>query len=404
MSLTERLDRFQQRHRWAGFPLAVVYKFFDDQGGYLAALITYYGFLSVFPLLLLLSSVLGFVLQGNQHLQQEILNSALRKFPVIGTQLGDPHGLQGSSLAIVIGLVGSLYGALGVAQATQNAMNTMWAVPRNRRPNPITSRLRSLALLGIGGATFLLTAVLSGLGSNGYGLSIGPTTRSAASILAVLLTAAFFVFLFRLATTRELSRWDVLPGAIGAAVVWQVLQTFGTQYVGGVVKNADATNGVFAIVLGLIAWIYLATVSLLLCVQSNVVRVRRLFPRTLLTPFTDDVDLTDADRRAYSSYARAQRTKDFESVEVHFANDGQNATAKRRLRARLEAEAAQVEHEADEAEEWAEHEADVASEQVKDAADEAERIADRPGPRRPSAPRPEPGSPEADRSRPVAEG
>jgi hypothetical protein len=122
---------------------------------------------------------------------------------------------------------------------------------------------------------------------------------------------------------------DVLPGAIGAALVWQLLQIFGTQYVGGVVRNADATNGVFAIVLGLIAWIYLATVSLLLCVQGNVVRVRRLYPRNLLTPFTDDVDLTDADQRAYRSYARAQRTKDFESVDVSFANDGQNATARR---------------------------------------------------------------------------
>jgi YihY family inner membrane protein len=361
VSLTERLDAFQQRHHWAGFPLAVLYKFFDDQGGYLAALITYYGFLSVFPLLLLLSSVLGFLLQGDPHLQQEILTSALRKFPVIGEQLGDPKGLRGSSLAIVIGLVGSLYGALGVAQATQNAMNTMWAVPRNRRPNPIASRVRSLALLAIGGLTFLLTAVLSGLGSNGYGLSVGPMIRSAASLVATVLTAAYFVFLFRLATTRGLTRRQVLPGAIAAAVVWQILQTFGTEYVGGVVKNADATNGVFAIVLGLIAWIYLATVSLLLCVQSNVVRVRKLYPRTLLTPFTDDVDLTDADRRAYSSYARAQRSKDFQSVEVRFENDGQNATARRNLRQTDEAS-----------------EDDARDDVARQRADEAERLADRP--------------------------
>jgi YihY family inner membrane protein len=333
MALTQRLDAFQQRHRWAGFPLAVVYKFFDDQGGYLAALITYYGFLSVFPVLLILASVLGFLLRDNPDLRTQILNSALSQFPVIGQDLGDPKGLTGSTEAVIIGLVGSLYGTLGVAQATQNAMNTMWAVPRNRRPNPITSRLRSLVLLGTGGLTFLLTASLSGLGTNGYGLSIGTLIRASASVLSVVLTAAFFVFLFRASTTRALRRVDVLPGAIGAAVVWQVLQIFGTQYVGGVVRNADATNGVFAIVLGLIAWIYLATISLLLCVQANVVRVRRLYPRTLLTPFTDDVDLTDADQRAYTSYARAQRTKDFESVNVSFANDGQNATARRKRKA-----------------------------------------------------------------------
>jgi membrane protein len=335
VTLTERLDRFQQRRRWAGFPLAVVYKFTDDQGGYLAALITYYGFLSVFPLLLLLSSVLGFLLQGNPELQQQILDSALRQFPVIGQQLGDPRGLRGSTLAVVIGLAGSLYGALGVAQATQNAMNTMWAVPRNRRPNPITSRLRSLLMLAVGGLTFLVTATLSGFGTTRLGLihNLHEALRLGATALSAVITAAFFVFVFRWSTTRPLSRIQVLPGAIGAAIVWQLLQTFGAVYVGGVVRPADATNGVFAIVLGLIAWIYLATVALLLCGQLNVVQVRHLYPRTLLTPFTNDVDLTDADQRAYTSYARAQRTKEFESVDVSFENDGQNATARKRRRA-----------------------------------------------------------------------
>jgi membrane protein len=358
VSATQRLDAFQQRHRWAGFPLAVVYKFGDDQGGYLAALITYYGFLSVFPLLLLLASVLGFVLEGDPHLQQVILDSALRQFPVIGEQLGDPKGLRGSAVAVVIGLLGSLYGALGVAQAAQNAMNIMWAVPRNRRPNPITSRLRSLFLLAVGGLTFLLTAVLSGLGTNGFGLSLGTLLRIGMTVLSVVITAAFFVLLFRHATTRSLSRRDVLPGAIGAAAAWQLLQNFGAEYVGSVVRNADATNGVFAIVLGLIAWIYLATVSLLLCVQANVVRVRRLYPRTLLTPFTDDVDLTDADQRAYSSYARAQRTKGFESVDVTFQNDGQNATAKRKRKAAKEVKEAREALDALEAEQ-------IKAEQIK---------------------------------------
>ena len=338
--MTERLDGFQQRHRWAGFPLAVVYKFTDDQGGYLAALITYYGFLSVFPLLLLLSSVLGFLLQGNPDLQQQILDSALAQFPVIGQELGDPKGLRGSTLAVVIGLAGSLYGALGVAQATQNAMNTMWAVPRNRRPNPITSRLRSLLLLATGGITFVVTSTLSGFGTThiAFVTNLHEALQLAATGLSVALIAAFFVFLFRWATTRELSRLQVLPGAIAAALLWQLLQTFGATYVREVVSNADATNGVFAIVLGLIAYVYLATVSLLICAEANVVRVRHLYPRTLLTPFTDDVDLTDADQRAYTSYARAQRTKEFESVDVSFENNGQNATARKKRRAAKRAE------------------------------------------------------------------
>jgi membrane protein len=115
MSVTERLDGAQRRHPVLGFPLAVVYKFVDDQGSYLAVLITYYGFLSLFPLLLLLTSVLGFVLGGDAYLQQRVLNSTLSQFPVIG-------------------LLGAVYGGLGVAQAGQNAMNTAWHVPRNNRP------------------------------------------------------------------------------------------------------------------------------------------------------------------------------------------------------------------------------------------------------------------------------
>src|SRR6185312_3446356 len=99
MGIADALDRFQRRHRWAGLPLAVVYKYNDDQGGYLAALITYYGFLSVFPLLLLLSSVLGFVFQAYPNVQQEILESALRQFPVIGDKLKGPEGLTGSTAA-----------------------------------------------------------------------------------------------------------------------------------------------------------------------------------------------------------------------------------------------------------------------------------------------------------------
>ncbi len=337
VAVTERLDTFQRRHPWAGFPLAVIYKFGDDQCPYLAALITYYGFLSVFPLLLLLASVLGYVLQGNPHLQQEIISSTLRQFPVIGQQLGDPKGLTGSYQAIIIGLISSLYGALGVAQAAQNAMNTMWAVPRNERPNPITGRGRSLVLLATGGLSFLVSALLAGYGSNLTGIFADFTNplRTGASLLAILLMTAFFVFLFRFATTRDLRWRDVLPGAFAASVVWQLLQSFGALYVGHVVRDATATNGVFAIVLGMIAWIYLAVVSLLVCVQVNVVRVRRLYPRNLLTPFTDDVDLTDADQRAYSSYAHAQRTKGFETVQVRFEHDGQNATAKRRLRERV---------------------------------------------------------------------
>lgn len=334
MSVTSRIDRFQQRHRAAGFPLAVIYKFTDDQGSYLAALITYYGFLSIVPLVLLATSLLGFLLQSDPGREQEILQSALQQFPVIGSQLSGPTGLSGSGVAIVIGSVGALYGALGVAQAAQNAMNIAWAVPRNRRPDPFTSRLRSGLLLLTAGLAILATTVLgvlgSGLTSMGGVLEI--SIRWLLVLIGLALNTLVFVFAFRLLTARALSARDVLTGAVVAAVLWQLLQTAGVAYVNSVVRNAGDTNGVFALVLGLMAWIYVGAISLVLCVEINVVRAKTLYPRSLLTPFTDSVDLTKADRQAYTDYATAQQNKGFQSVDVEFEHDGQNATYERRNR------------------------------------------------------------------------
>lgn len=143
------IDAYQRRLRWLGFPVAVVYKFADDQSPYLAALITYYGFLSLFPLLLLLVTILGFALQGDPDLQAELVDSALARFPIIGAQLRESvDGPSGSGVGLAVGILGTVYGRLGVAGAAQNAFNRAWAVPRHPRA-PITSRLRSLLLLAV---------------------------------------------------------------------------------------------------------------------------------------------------------------------------------------------------------------------------------------------------------------
>jgi membrane protein len=315
MAITQRLDRFQRKHPWVGFPLAVVYKYFDDFGVYLAALLTYYGFVSLFPLLLLLSTVLGFVLSGDQGLQHEVLTSALRQFPVIGGDLAQPKRLGGGPVGLVVGILGSLYGGLGVAQAFQYATNTMWAVPRNTRPNPFRARGRSLLLLATAGLAVMGTTVLSIVGGGGAG-ALGAAGRFLALAASVAVNIAVSVFAFRFAPARRLSVRDVVPGAVAAAVIWQLLQSFGVIYVRHVVAHASATNAVFGIVLGLLAFLYITATAVLLSVEINVVRVNRIYPRSLLTPFTDNVTLTAGDRRAYSRQAKAQRSKGFEHVDV----------------------------------------------------------------------------------------
>jgi YihY family inner membrane protein len=317
MRVVERLDALQRRHPAAGFPLAVLYKYVDDAGGNLAALIAYYGFLSLFPLLLLLATVLGLVLSGDPHLQRQVIDSALGQFPVVGRQLGEPKRLGGGAVGLTVGIVGSLYGGMGVGQAVQTAMNTAWSVPRNSRPDPLRARGRSLLLLATAGLAVLGTTVLSTLGSSGAG-SFGPVLKVLVLLASVALNAVVFVFAFRVSTARPLTVRDVAPGAVAAAVVWQLLQSFGVVYVGHVVKNASATNGVFALVLGLLAFLYLTATAIVLCAEINVVRVDRLHPRALLTPFTDNVDLTRGDRRSYTGLAKAQRSKGFEEVDVTF--------------------------------------------------------------------------------------
>jgi YihY family inner membrane protein len=315
--VADSLDRVQRRHRAAGFPIAVVYKYIDDSGPYLAALITYYAFVSLFPLLLLFSTILGHVLAGDPELQQRLLDSALSQFPVVGDQLGAPAELSGGVVGVVVGVLGSLYGGLGVAQAVQHAMNTAWSVPRNSRPNPFLARGRSLLLLGTAGLAVVGTTALSTLGSGNAG-SLGMALRLLALVGSITVNSIVIVFAFRLATARHLTIKQVAPGALIAAVLWQLLQTFGVSYVSHVVSRASATNGVFALVLGLLAFLYLAAVVGVLCVEINVVHVDKLWPRALLTPFTDDVDLTAGDQRSYIGLAKSQRQKGFETVHVTF--------------------------------------------------------------------------------------
>jgi membrane protein len=310
------LDRLQQRSRGAGFAIAVVYKYADDQGGYLAALITYYAFVSLFPMLLLLTTALGVVLAGHADLQHQVLSSALRQFPVIGDQLERPRGLSGGAGAVIVGIAGALYGVLGVGQAIQNAMDSVWAVPRNKRPDPLRSRLRSLMMLSVLGSAAIASTVLSAVGHAAD--SFGLLSKSALVLVSVAINAAICVVLFKLTTARQLSWAQVLPGALAAALIWQLAQWFGGGYVSHIVKSASATNSIFALVLGLLAFLFLISMSVVLCAEINVVRVDQLYPRALMTPFTDDVELTAADRKTYTGRAKAERAKGFQRVRVTF--------------------------------------------------------------------------------------
>ncbi len=319
-ALVDRVDDYQRRHRFIGFPLGVAYKFMDDQGSYLAAVVTYYAFIAMFPLLLIASSVLGFVLQDNRELSDRVLTSALSQFPIVGTELGKPKGLQGSTSAVVFGSIAALYGVLGLGQAAQNAVNVAYAVPRNSRLNPVLSRVSSLLLLVAAGLTVLAVTVLTSFASHidVLGADVAGDLGWLLKLGSVAINALVLAAMMRLATSQRQTFRSALPGAVLVAVLWQLLQMLGGTYVSRVVSRASEINAVFAIVLGLLALLYIASVIAVIGLEVNVVLVRRLYPRALLTPFTDAVELTDADRRAYADYAKAQRHKGFQQVQVDF--------------------------------------------------------------------------------------
>ncbi len=310
------MDRTQQRVPVLGFPLAVIYKYSDDQGNYLAAIITYYAFIAIFPLLLLATSILGFVLQGDLALQEKVLDSALGQFPIIGDQLGRPGGIKGSTGGVVVGVCVALYGALGLGTAVQNALNVAWAVPRNKRPNPILLRLRSIGLIFTVGFALLALSLGSALSqATVFGERVA-SYRWPIVVVTVLATTLVLAVVMRMGLARSHPLWGSVPGAFVIAVLWQTLQYFGTLYVTNVLAETSDMNKTFALVLGLIGVLWMAAAMAVIGIEVNVVAVRKLWPRALLTAFTDRVRLTDADRRAYASYVRSQRHKSFERVRV----------------------------------------------------------------------------------------
>lgn len=315
--LLDAVDRFQQRHAALAFPLAVWRKFGDDQAGNLAALIAYYAFVSVFPLLLVLVTVLGFVLSGNEKLQQDVLNSALTEFPVIGTQLRDNiHSIGTSGGELSIGLVGTFLGARGVASAVQNAMNQVWAVPRRARPGFPFSWLRSFALIGVIGLGVLVTTGLSGVGSWG-GHLFGPPVRVGIVALSLAMNIALFWLGLRVATAAQVTWRELRLGAIISALVWQALQYLGGYFVSHELRHASSLYGIFGLVLGLLAWFYLQAQLTIYAAEIDVVRTRRLWPRSLFPP-----PLTEKDRAAYRAYAQAEQRRPEIQIETRFGEPG----------------------------------------------------------------------------------
>lgn len=306
------VDDYQQRHVWLAVPVAVVRKAGDDQAGSLAALLAYHGFFSMFPLLLVLVTVLGFVVGDNPDLQARLLDSALAQFPILGNQIGRNVGaIQGSGLALAVGIVGTLWGGLGVTQTAQNVMNTVWNVPHRKRPGLVPRLLSGLGLLAVLGGGLIATTVLAGVAAT------APGPAGAAWLLAtggsLVVNLGLFLLAFRVLAAARPAWSRLLPGAALGAAGWTLLQSLGGLYVGRQLASASELYGLFGIVMGLLLWLYLAAQLLVYAAELNVVLARRLWPRALLAE-----PLTRTDRRALTDLARVEERAQDERVDVQF--------------------------------------------------------------------------------------
>jgi len=314
--ILRRADDVQRRHVALAFPFAVIKKFTDDRASQLAALIAYYGFFSLFPILLVFATVASYVIRGNQELRERLLNSVVEQFPVVGTQIGETidesvRQLSNSPIALAIGIVGALWTGTAIVAAAQNAMDEVWDVPRVERPGPLARVTRAFLLFFVFGASIVLSTLLAGTGGEtGWNAAL---LKALSMTATVLISVAVFSFAFRALTVAHVSWRDVLPGAIFAAVAWTVLLLLGSWLVERQISRASAVYGFFAIVIGLLAWISLVAQLFLLAAEINVVRARRLWPRSLIAP-----PLADEDREVLASQAEEEKAHPEERVDVTF--------------------------------------------------------------------------------------
>ena len=302
--LLERLDRLQQRFPFLSLPIAVFKRFGEHGGGRLVTTISYWSFVSIFPLLLVFVATLNLVLRNDDQLRQDLLDGALGQVPVIGTQLSESQTeLGGSWVTITAGALAALWGGLGAANALQTALDEVWDTPMYERPNGVIQRLRSVTFLvilavGIGLSTMAVSATSI--------IDANALTLLAGLIASFVVNIGILMATFRLMISGPNGWRELLPGTLVAAAGLVGLQALGRWVVTRYISGASDTYGTFAIVIALLSWFYLVTRVVLLCAELNAVLKHRLTPRSLV-PSTQ---MTEADRRAILlDHRRVERDK-----------------------------------------------------------------------------------------------
>lgn len=238
-----------------------------------AAVLTYYGFVSVFPLFMVASSILALLLRNNERLQEEILTTAVAQFPVIGTQIREQSGsLEGSVVAVVVGLIVTLWAATRAFAGVQSAFDDAWEVPIENRANIAVTRAKALAGVGILGTGIVSATVVSSL----VGATNLPVlSRAALALATVFINISVVTVMIRTLTAATVSWRMALPGAILAGIGFGALQIAGAAIVSRYLASAGDTSGVFGTVFALLGWLNLHAIISIAAVELNAALHRR---------------------------------------------------------------------------------------------------------------------------------
>lgn len=299
-SALQRINTSQQRHPTLAFIYAVVRKYSDDQSGQQAALLTYYGFLSLFPLLLVAISIADILAQHNAHLREHLISSFTNYLPVVGQQLQQNiHGKQETGIALVVGLLSALYGGHGVANAVRNALDNAWSVPKKVRSNFQVGLLKALGLFFGVGCGLVLTTILAGYATAYVGhfflLRIIPFAINAVLLYFIV------IYVYVIGTSRQYERKDLRIGAITAVIGLLILQAIGGFLVTHELRRTSGAYGQFALVLTIMFWIYLLAQLFIYSIEVNVVHTFKLWPRSI-----DNEQKTPADKKTEKLYRDIQ--------------------------------------------------------------------------------------------------
>lgn len=278
-TIIRRLDAWQQRHDWSAVTFATIKKYGEDQSGYQAALLTYYGFLSLFPLLLVLTTLTSLVAGNHPDLQRQIIHGTTAYFPVLGSQLSSHvNSLHKNGLALLIGIVFTLYGARGVADVFRHGTQAIWRVPKAQRGGFPRTIVNSLGIIVVGGLGFIAASIFTGLAAAaGHGLAF----RLLSVAVNLFILFWLFTFLLNVCLPRHVKAKEVRSGALAAAAGLIILQALGGYLLRLEVRRLDALYSYFAVALGLLFWIYLQSQLIYFAVTLAAVRAQRLWPRRI---------------------------------------------------------------------------------------------------------------------------